>query len=117
MTMLEPKEILIGSIEQAISEGITPAKISRASGVNNSVISRLLNRERDDIRSGDFFKLVHALPEHIKLTTLAKLGIVNFDLAEMAANSPPEEKARVLEAIAHSLPVTKREQQKAKAVA
>ncbi|MBD2629575.1 hypothetical protein [Trichormus variabilis] len=111
--MLEPKEILIEAIEQAISEGTTSAKISRASGVNNSVVSRLLNRERDDIRSGDFFKIVHSLPEHIKLLTFAKLGLPNLDLAEMAANSPPEEKARVLEAIAHSLPVKNREKQKA----
>jgi hypothetical protein len=75
----------------------------------------LLTREREDIRSGDFFKLVYSLPQHIKSATLAKLGMVNFDLAAIAASSPPEEKARVLEAIAHSLTVQNKE--KAKAVA
>ncbi|MBD2278864.1 MAG: hypothetical protein HEQ27_06275 [Dolichospermum sp. JUN01] len=113
--MIEPKEILIQAIEQAMSEGMTNAKLSRASGVNNSMISRLLSREREDIRSGDFFKLVHSLPEHIKSATLGKLGVVSFDLAAIAASSPPEEKARVLEAIAHSLTVQNKE--KAKAVA
>jgi hypothetical protein len=113
--MIEPKEILIQAIEQAMSEGMTNAKLSRASGVNNSMISRLLSREREDIRSGDFFKLVYSLPEHIRAATLAKLGMVSFDLAAIAASSPPEEKARVLEAIAHSLTV--QNQEKAKAVA
>jgi hypothetical protein len=42
--MIEPKEILIQAIEQAMSEGMTNAKLSRASGVNNSMISRLLSR-------------------------------------------------------------------------
>jgi hypothetical protein len=46
---------------------------------------------------------------------LGKLGVVSFDLAAIAASSPPEEKARVLEAIAHSLTVQNKE--KAKAVA
>ena len=85
--MIEPKEILIQAIEQAMSEGMTNAKLSRASGVNNSMISRLLSREREDIRSGDFFKLVHSLPEHIKSATLGKLGVVSFDLAAIAASS------------------------------
>ena len=38
--MIEPKEILIQAIEQAISEGTTNAKLSRAAGVNNSMISK-----------------------------------------------------------------------------
>jgi Holliday junction resolvasome RuvABC DNA-binding subunit len=101
--MIEPKEILIKAIEEAMKEGMTNAQLSRASGVNNSVISRLLSRERDDIRSGDFFKLVYSLPPQIRSETLVKLGLPRFDIAEMVANSTTEEKARVLEAISHSL--------------
>ena len=113
--MLEPKEILIDGIKMTISEGMTYSKLADLSGVDNSIISRFLSGKTEDIRSKDFFRLVHALPKHIREATLAKLGMVNFDLAAIAASSPPEEKARVLEAIAHSLTVQNKE--KAKAVA
>ncbi|MBD2303045.1 hypothetical protein [Nostoc sp. FACHB-190] len=97
--MTNHQQILIDAVNQAIEEGMTAKQIAVSAGVDNSVLSRFLNRKQD-IKAGDYFSILNVLPESIKSSALARLGMGEISAAQLIQSASPKEKAEILHAIA-----------------
>lgn len=109
------KEILVEAMKTAIASGISAAEISRQTGVSGSIISRIIGGKQDDIRAGDYFKIIECMPQQVQDSVLLQLGIKRAEsaevikqmsedeLAELVLQLSGNQKAKILEAIAQSM--------------
>ncbi|WP_157162638.1 hypothetical protein [Cylindrospermum stagnale] len=109
------------SLKKAIAAGKSAAQISRESGVNDAVISKLISGKQQDLMTSHYFNLINCLEEPIKQEAMRRLGIEKVEANEIAIYLTGDEiaqivphlsgndKAKILEAIAHSMLLQKAE--------
>ncbi|MCM0594561.1 MAG: helix-turn-helix transcriptional regulator [Gloeotrichia echinulata DEX184] len=89
------QQILIDAVNKAIFGGMTARQIAAAAGVDGSVMSRFLNGKQD-IKAGDYFSILDALPESNRLFALNLLGATKISVVELIENANDEEIDAVL---------------------
>lgn len=97
--MTNHQQILIDAVSKAIEGGMTAKQIASSAGVDSSILSRFINGKQD-IKAGDYFSILSALPEDLRSTALFRLGMGEITTAQLIQSFSPKEKAEVLEAIA-----------------
>lgn len=97
--MTNHQQILIDAVNKAIEEGMTAKQIAADAGVDNSVLSRFLNRKQD-IKAGDYFSILNVLPESVRVVAQARLGMGEISATQLIQFASPQEKAEILQAIA-----------------
>ncbi|MBD2607045.1 helix-turn-helix transcriptional regulator [Scytonema hofmannii FACHB-248] len=90
------QEILITAINDS---GLTAREISVRAGVHESTISKFLDG-KNDLKAGNYFKILHALPESCRIPALARIGVVELTPIQLIESATPKEKAEILQAIA-----------------
>lgn len=90
------QEILITAIRDS---GLTAREISTKAGVHESTLSKFLDG-KTDLKAGNYFKVLHALPESCKIPALARIGVVELTPVQLIEAATPKEKAEILQAIA-----------------
>ncbi|MBD2531894.1 helix-turn-helix transcriptional regulator [Nostoc flagelliforme FACHB-838] len=90
------QEILITAINES---GLTAREISVRAGVHESTISKFLDG-KSDLKAGNYFKILHALPESCRIPALARIGVVELTPVQLIESATPREKAEILQAIA-----------------
>lgn len=93
--MANHQQILIDAVNRAIFGGMTARQIATASGVDNSVLSRFLNGKQD-IKAGDYFSILDALPESQRLSALTQLGASKINVVQLIESADEEEIDAVL---------------------
>ncbi|MCC5604810.1 helix-turn-helix domain-containing protein [Nostoc favosum] len=93
--MANHQQILIDAVNKAIIDGMTARQVATAAGVDNSVLSRFLNGKQD-IKSGDYFSILEALPESVKLNALTQLGASKISVVQLIETANEEEIDAVL---------------------
>lgn len=90
------QEILITAIRES---GMTAREISVKAGVHESTLSKFLDG-KTDLKAGNYFKILHALPERCRIPALARIGVVELTPVQLIESATPREKAEILQAIA-----------------
>ncbi|MCG6135173.1 MAG: helix-turn-helix domain-containing protein [Nostoc sp. LLA-1] len=90
------QEILITAIRES---GLTAREISVQAGVHESTISKFLDG-KNDLKAGNYFRILHALPEKCRIPALARIGVVELTPVQLIEAATPREKAEILQAIA-----------------
>ncbi|MDB9318208.1 hypothetical protein [Nodularia spumigena] len=90
------QEILISAIRES---GMTSREISIKAGIHESTISKFLDG-KSDLKAGNYFKILHALPEKCRIPALARIGVVELTPVQLIEAATPKEKAEILQAIA-----------------
>lgn len=90
------QEILITAIKDS---GLTAREISVRAGVHESTISKFLDG-KNDLKAGNYFKILHVLPENCRIPALARIGVVELTPVQLIESASPKEKAEILQAIA-----------------
>jgi predicted transcriptional regulator len=93
--MANHQQILIDTINEAIFGGMTARQIAAAAGVDGSVMSRFLNGKQD-IKAGDYFSILDALPESQRLSALTQLGASKISVVQLIESADEEEIDAVL---------------------
>ena len=93
--MANHQQILIDAVNRAIFGGMTARQIATASGIDNSVLSRFLNGKQD-IKAGDYFSILDALPESQRLSALTQLGASKISVVQLIESADEEEIDAVL---------------------
>jgi transcriptional regulator with XRE-family HTH domain len=93
--MANHQQILIDAVNRAIFGGMTARQIATASRVDNSVLSRFLNGKQD-IKAGDYFSILDALPESNRLSVLNLLGASKISVVELIESADEQEIDAVL---------------------
>ncbi|MCL6753653.1 helix-turn-helix domain-containing protein [Nostoc sp. CCCryo 231-06] len=93
--MANHQQILIDAVNKAIVGGMNARQIATASGVDNSVLSRFLNGKQD-IKAGDYFSILDALPESQRLSALTQLGASKVSVVQLIESAGEEEIDAVL---------------------
>jgi predicted transcriptional regulator len=90
------QEILITAIRES---GMTAREISTKAGVHESTLSKFLDG-KTDLKAGNYFKILHVLPERCRIPALARIGVVELTPVQLIESATPREKAEILQAIA-----------------
>jgi predicted transcriptional regulator len=90
------QEILITAIRES---GLTAREISVRAGVHESTISKFLDG-KNDLKAGNYFKILHVLPESCRIPALGRIGVVELTPVQLIESATPKEKAEILQAIA-----------------
>jgi transcriptional regulator with XRE-family HTH domain len=90
------KEILVEAMKKAIAQGLSAAEISRQTGVAGSIISRIICGKQEDIRAGDYFKIINIMPQAIKTEAMLKLGIEQKGADELIPYLNAQEIAQII---------------------
>ncbi|MBD2458851.1 helix-turn-helix transcriptional regulator [Nostoc sp. FACHB-87] len=90
------QEILIVAVKES---GLTAREISVRAGVHESTLSKFLEG-KSDVKAGNYFKILNALPEKSRIPALARIGVVELTPVQLIEAATPREKAEILQAIA-----------------
>lgn len=93
--MANHQQILIDAINKAINVGMTARQIAATAGVDGSVMSRFLNGKQD-IKAGDYFSILDALPESQRLSALTQLGASKISVVQLIESADEQEIDAVL---------------------
>lgn len=93
--MANHQQILIDAVNRAIFGGMTARQIASAAGIDNSVLSRFVNGKQD-IKAGDYFSVLDALPIAIRDSALSRLGASKISVVQLIETANEEEIDAVL---------------------
>jgi len=101
MTLPYHQQVLIDAVQLTLDRtGVSAAELSETSGVNGSSLSRFMNGKQD-LKAGDYFALLNALPDFARKAATTRLGIEDStDLIALVRAASPKEKAAVLSLMA-----------------
>lgn len=93
--MANHQQILIDAVNKAIEGKMTAKQIATAARVDGSVLSRFLNGKQD-IKAGDYFSILDALPESVRAFALTRLGASKISVVQLIETADEQEIDAVL---------------------
>lgn len=101
MTLPYHQQVLIDAVQLTLDRtNVSAAELAETSGVNGSSLSRFMNGKQD-LKAGDYFALLNALPDFARKAATTRLGIEDStDLIALIRAASPKEKAAVLNLMA-----------------